>query len=349
MPTRSPDHRILAASLRASQAIEPSGFLECCVESLGELMEAGTVLAYQRIAGGADLEMRVSWPEGRLKGRRPPTVVSAALLTAAGEDGAAVDAARLRPGGLPWPGGEGRAIMVFPIGEGTDVEGVFLVIADPSKEPPFATAGLSSARSFLRSVRPAYRNVRLVADLRETAVRDDIAGCYNRRHFESFLGEEISRARRFRSHVSVLFLDMDDLKSVNTAHGHAMGSRSLQQVAERICGGIRKIDKLFRFGGDEFCIVLPETDVEGAWEVAERMRAAIAGRPFLEEEVGGIALSASLGVATFPEHGDAAENLVHAADRAMQAVKKSGKNAIGIAGGGAGRAAPAARPAERDS
>ena len=184
---------------------------------------------------------------------------------------------------------------------------------------------------FLRLVRPAFTNVRLVGELRETAVRDDIAGCYNRRHFETFMGEEIARARRFHSHVSILFLDMDNLKSVNTAFGHAMGSRSLQEAAARIAGGIRKIDKLFRFGGDEFCIVLPETDTGGAFEVAERTRQALAGSPFLLAEVGGVPLSASLGLATFPEHGSAGEELVQAADRAMQNVKKTGKNAIGIA------------------
>jgi len=131
-------------------------------------------------------------------------------------------------------------------------------------------------------------------------------------------------------------------------HGHAMGSRTLQQVAERINGGIRKIDKLFRFGGDEFCIVLPETVVGGAWEVAERTRTAVAAQPFLQEEAGGVALSASIGVATFPDHADTAENLVHAADRAMQAVKKSGKNACGIAPGG-GAQGTAGRGADRES
>jgi diguanylate cyclase (GGDEF)-like protein len=347
MPARSLDSRILAASLRASQVLAPGAFLDHCVESLGELMGAGAVLAYQRIAGGSDLELRTSWPEARGKDR-PPALLSGTLVAGAGEDGAAVDASRMRPGGAPWPGGEGRMMMVFPIGEAAEADGVFLALSDPESET-FAPAGLSSARAFLRSVRPAWKNVRLVADLRETAVRDDLAGCYNRRHFESFLGEEVARARRFRSHVSVLFLDMDDLKSVNTAHGHAMGSRSLQQVAERIDGGIRKIDKLFRFGGDEFCIVLPETDRGGAWEVAERTRSAIQSRPFLVEETGGVALSASLGVATFPEHGDTAESLVHAADRAMQAVKKSGKNATGIAPGEAGGGVPGRRSVERES
>jgi len=224
-------------------------------------------------------------------------------------------------------------MAVLPIGageKGEEAPGVFLAVAGAGRSS-FTAAEMAAGRDFLRLVRPAFGNVRLVGELRETAVRDDIAGCYNRRHFDTFMGEEIARARRFHSHVSILFLDMDNLKSVNTAFGHAMGSRSLQEAAARITGGIRKIDKLFRFGGDEFCIVLPETDTGGAFEVAERTRLSLASSPFLVAEVGGVPLSASLGVATFPDHGSGAEELVQAADRAMQNVKKSGKNAIGIA------------------
>ncbi len=183
----------------------------------------------------------------------------------------------------------------------------------------------------MRLVGPALRNLLYVDDLRETAVRDDIARCYNRRHFETFLGEEVERAKRFRSRVSVVFLDMDNLKSVNTAYGHTMGSRALQEVAARIAAGIRGIDKLFRFGGDEFCLVLPQTDQRGAMEVAERTRRAVCGAPLLATEVGGTRMSASLGVATFPDHASTAEELVQASDRAMQRIKKAGKNAIAVA------------------
>ena len=102
-------------------------------------------------------------------------------------------------------------------------------------------------------------------------------------------------------------------------------------MSERIDGGIRKIDKLFRFGGDEFCVVLPETDARGARRVAERTREAIGSRPLLVPEVGGIGLSASVGIATYPDHAGTSEGLVQAADRAMQKIKASGKNGVGIA------------------
>ena len=93
--------------------------------------------------------------------------------------------------------------------------------------------------------------------------------------------------------------DMDNLKEVNRLYGHSMGSRTLYEVSVRVRARIRKFDKLFRYGGDEFCIVLPETEWHGALEVAERVRDEIAGKPFLVRELGdaGTRMTASLGVA----------------------------------------------------
>ena len=121
-----------------------------------------------------------------------------------------------------------------------------------------------------------------VRAIRELTIKDDTASCYNRRYFEEFILEEMSRANRFKTPMSLIFFDMDNLKDVNTRLGHAAGSRTLLEVSERVRGKIRKFDKLFRFGGDEFCIVLPETEWHGATEVAERVREVISGRPFLD-------------------------------------------------------------------
>ena len=234
--------------------------------------------------------------------------------------------------------------MVLSMAHGSAARGFFLAMPRDG-EKGFEPARVEGARGFLALLGPALANALYVGELREAAVRDDLARCYNRRHFESFLEEEVARARRFRSRVSVVFLDMDDLKSVNTLHGHAMGSRSLQEVADRVTAGIRSIDKLFRFGGDEFCMVLPQTDTRGATEVAERVRQAIASEPILVEETGGVRMSASLGVATFPDHAGQPGDLVQAADRAMQEAKRRGKNSVAFAaavplrgpGDGAGR------------
>jgi diguanylate cyclase (GGDEF)-like protein len=179
----------------------------------------------------------------------------------------------------------------------------------------------------------AIDNALRVLALRELVIKDDTAHCFNRRHFEEFLPEELARANRFRSPVSLIFLDMDNLKQVNSRHGHAAGSQTLREVSLRVRSKIRKFDKLFRFGGDEFCIVLPETAWHGALEVAERVRDAISGAPFLERRLeDGLRMSASLGIASYPLHARTQAELIERADRAMQKVKRSGKSAIGISG-----------------
>ena len=321
------DPRVLAAALRASQVLELDGFLEHCAAALDEMLRPAGIHAYLRGAGEAGLELRGSWPERRRGSRRPP----ARLEGGAGEWASQIERA-VRAGGSGTGGGSagagadiGPGAALIPVGE-HHAPGLVLLAIAAAEKTAFDASDLARARSFARLVGPALRNLLYVGDLRETAVRDDIARCYNRRHFEAFVGEEVARAKRFRSRVSILFLDMDDLKSINTAHGHAMGSRSLQELAARIASGIRNIDKLFRFGGDEFCLVLPETDQKGALMVAERTRRAIVEAPFLVAEVGGVTLSASLGVATFPEHASGPGELVQAADRAMQRAKRGGKN-----------------------
>jgi diguanylate cyclase (GGDEF)-like protein len=127
---------------------------------------------------------------------------------------------------------------------------------------------------------------------------------------------------------------MDNLKEVNSRLGHAMGSRSLYEVSLRVRARIRKFDKLFRFGGDEFCIVLPETEWHGALEVAERVRESLATKPFLTTQQaggGGVGMTASFGIASFPLHARTKEDLVLRADRAMQRIKSGTKNSIAIA------------------
>lgn len=229
-----------------------------------------------------------------------------------------------------WPGGTPPYTVVLPVRSSErSWAGVLLLIVD---RPPDADC-LSRIEQLLELARPAVGHALQVLSMRELVIKDDTARCFNRRYFEEFLPEELSRASRFRAPISLIFLDMDNLKEVNQRHGHAMGSRTLYEVSVRVRAKIRKFDKLFRFGGDEFCIVLPETEWHGAMEVAERVRDAIGSKPLLLREVGGdgVPMTASLGVASFPLHARTQKALIERADRAMQRVKDAGKNAIGIA------------------
>jgi len=230
-----------------------------------------------------------------------------------------------------WPGTLPAHVLAAAVeGEDDRGAGLLLLLLDGLPDEH----ALDRVSRLLDGSRPAVDNALRVASLRELVIKDDTANCFNRRYFEEFLPEELSRAVRFRSPLSLIFLDMDNLKQVNSRHGHAVGSRMLCEVSTRVRTRIRKFDRLFRFGGDEFCILLPETEWHGALEVAERVREAIGGQPFLAGELDegrGIPMSASLGIASYPLHARTQAELVERADRAMQKVKKATKNAIGVA------------------
>jgi diguanylate cyclase (GGDEF)-like protein len=175
-------------------------------------------------------------------------------------------------------------------------------------------------------------NIYQLTRSRDLAMRDDLTKAFNRRFFDSYLDEEIERCRRYGSLFSIIFLDLDDLKMVNNFYGHLTGSRTLQEVAKRILGAVRAIDKVVRFGGDEFCIILPQTDQEQAIAVADRVRKALLGATFhLADSIDVSTISASFGIATYPTHAISKDDLIRQADAAMYRVKSTTKNAVGVA------------------
>ncbi len=230
-----------------------------------------------------------------------------------------------------WPDPPPPSCVALPILDPTGRwSALILLLVDERPE----ARRLARIARLVELVRPAVGHALQLRSMRELVIMDDTAHCYNRRYLEEFLPEELSRASRFRAPLSLIFLDMDNLKQVNNAHGHAMGSRTLIEVSARIRVKIRKFDKLFRFGGDEFCIVLPETEWHGAMEVAERVRDAIARKPFLVPELGAgnaVTMTASLGIAAYPLHARSQQDLVERADRAMQRIKRTSKDGIGVA------------------
>lgn len=219
--------------------------------------------------------------------------------------------------------------LLIPVSHGEEVFG-FIRVEWPGEEISCRTR-IARALELSARARPLLETSRELARERELAIRDDLTTAYNRRYFDRALDEEIERARRYHLPLSLIFLDLDDLKLINNRSGHLTGSRVLQEVARRILGAVRTIDRVVRFGGDEFCILLPQTDAEQARKVAERVRDAISCETILFEEMDPIELTASFGIASYPLHAQTHDGVIRAADAAMYSVKRRGKNAIATA------------------
>lgn len=223
----------------------------------------------------------------------------------------------------------GNRLLLVPIEIEEDMIGV-VKIPVPI-DMTIAPEKIREVGRYMRAVTPIIGNVYQLSRSRDLAMRDDLTKAFNRRFFDNYLDEEIERSRRYGTIFSIIFLDLDDLKSVNNQHGHLIGSRTLQEVAKRILGAVRGIDKVVRFGGDEFCIILPQTDDEQAKAVGSRVRASIAGARFKLEPAIEVRITASFGIATYPLHAMTKDELIRRADAAMYLVKSTTKDAIGVA------------------
>jgi diguanylate cyclase (GGDEF)-like protein len=184
--------------------------------------------------------------------------------------------------------------------------------------------------TFAMRLDAAYRELEATnAKLKETSFKDEVTGLYNRRFFSLRLEEEISRFRRFNHPVSVVVLDVDGFKSVNDEFGHAVGDETLRDIAQILMKHSRGINVVSRYGGDEFAVLLVETSKTGARLYADRIRHVVATFPFSH----GKTVTASFGVSSLPDdEATTSEGLFRAADEALYAAKRAGKNQVMGAG-----------------
>lgn len=182
----------------------------------------------------------------------------------------------------------------------------------------------------LARVRAALRTKRLVDLLAEQAQVDALTGLRNRKHLLQRLDEAYQARRQFGREVSLLLLDVDHFKRCNDTFGHPFGDRVLQSVAECLQASARGIDVVCRYGGEEFAIILPETEIDDAFEVGERMREAIATTS-LSYQGRHVFVTASIGVASAEDQATR-ENLIQAADEALYSAKQAGRNCVKLAG-----------------
>jgi diguanylate cyclase (GGDEF)-like protein len=188
------------------------------------------------------------------------------------------------------------------------------------------------ALAFADQVGIALQRALLFEEISRLATTDPLTGVFNVRRLGSLLHDEISRARRYKRPVSFLMADVDNLKAYNDTLGHQQGDVVLSQIASIIDSSTRDVDKVFRYGGDEFCVILPETDSGEARVVADKIRRAIADFHFAgEEKVPGESITISVGVASFPKDCEEGSSLIHKADLALYAAKQTGRNSVASA------------------
>lgn len=174
----------------------------------------------------------------------------------------------------------------------------------------------------------AIDNARVYEKVSKLIITDDLTGLYNAKHFHELLEYEIDRARRYSSQVSLLFFDLDHFKSVNDTHGHLVGSRMIAEVGRVIRRSIRSSDRAARYGGDEYVVVLPNTSKSGAIIVANNMLERLHKYPFVTDSGKPVSITASFGVATYPDDADDKSSLIRAADSAMYDAKDAGRNEV---------------------
>jgi diguanylate cyclase (GGDEF)-like protein len=175
----------------------------------------------------------------------------------------------------------------------------------------------------------SVENTDLHQTVQRQAVTDELTGLWNVRQLHDVIDHELERARRFQTSLGLMMLDIDDFKQVNDGYGHQQGDQVLSAVARVLRDFSRDIDTPARYGGEEMAVVLPQTESEGAEQLAERMREAIENlRVPLVDGSGQLRVTASFGVASIPDSASEKESLIGAADAALYRAKRLGKNRV---------------------
>jgi diguanylate cyclase (GGDEF)-like protein len=207
------------------------------------------------------------------------------------------------------------------------VLGVIELVGSPD-DAPFGPADLRLLSSLADYAAIGIENARNYDRVQALTIRDDHTGLYNARFLFRTLRVEVERARRYLHPVSLAFLDLDHFKRVNDTHGHLAGSALLREVGQVLRDACRTTDTACRYGGDEFAVLLPETGRDGAFQSGQRICRALREHRFLGDRGLDLSLSASVGVATFPDDAKDPESLLSAADMAMYEAKESGRDCV---------------------
>jgi diguanylate cyclase (GGDEF)-like protein len=358
---RSSERTIIVALLASLLLFGIATYLlgRSIVRTLGRLVDAANAIAHGRLGGRVDvrgrdefaqlggafnrmaatLELRLAELETERSRVRDATVRFGEALVATHDPGqlvqvvveSAVEATGAAGGVVFGPSGElaragdpdaGSERIAFPLRVGSSDFGLLVLTSDS-----FEADHIETATSLAAQVVVALENARLHRMVEQQAMVDSLTGLANRRSLEESLRSELARAARFGDAVCVVLADLDDFKQVNDQYGHAAGDEVLKAFAGALRRTVRESDVAGRWGGEEFALVLPGTDAIGGARLAERARVAIQARRVKMPNGDQCSVTASFGVASFPESHELGEILA-AADSALYAAKGEGKNRV---------------------
>jgi diguanylate cyclase (GGDEF)-like protein len=216
-----------------------------------------------------------------------------------------------------------RSYVILPLHARGHSIGVLALASRESRA--YDEAAVDRVQPVADAVALAFENVRLFQKTRELSITDEVTPLYNVRFFHQILERELKLVDRYKSVLSLLFIDMDRFKPINDRYGHLRGSRVLREVGFLLRSAVRETDYPARYGGDEFVVILPQTDAQAAAMLAEKLRALIEEHTFLQEEGINAHVGASLGVATYPDEALSKDALIRLADERMYRDKDTRK------------------------
>jgi diguanylate cyclase (GGDEF)-like protein len=220
-----------------------------------------------------------------------------------------------------------RSAILLPFRVNDLLEGA-MVVFKRDHDGHFDRMDLSTARFLTEQIQRSFENALKYADAQHLVFIDDVTGLFNTRYLDLSLQTEFKRCKRFKTRLSLLFIDIDFFKQVNDTHGHLVGTKVLKDTGKILKSCLREIDVTIRYGGDEFIALLSETARPGAVKVAERIREAMAAHPFRIREGLELHLTCCVGTATYPDDADNKTDLIHLADLAMYHGKETTRNVV---------------------
>ncbi len=224
---------------------------------------------------------------------------------------------------------ETRSIVCVPLRSKHRVLGVIQLVNVPLQE--YGDNEVFFLHALCDYAAIAIENARAVEKIQELTITDDVTGLYNARHLYKVLDTEVYRSARYGYEFTVIFIDLDHFKQVNDTHGHLIGSKLLSEMGYTIKSQLRLIDYAFRYGGDEFVVLLPQTSKDAGLIVARRIRDTLRRSEFCKAEGLNINVRASMGMATYPHDATTPHDIIRQSDNMMYEVKNSTRDNIGIA------------------